>query len=95
MGGLPGGPIDMEEHEAEPWAKLVTAMRSALGEHDLMRVDELRRSLEDLPGAVYDQPYFERWAEAMVNLMEEKGLLTRAEVKQRMTEIRQRLEKKS
>lgn len=82
----------MNEHEAEPWAKLVTAMRSALGEHDLMRVDELRRSLEDLPGQVYDRPYFERWAEAMVDLMEEKGLMTRAEVTQRMADIRKRLE---
>lgn len=82
----------MNEHEAEPWAKLVTAMRSALGEHDLMRVDELRRSLEDLPGKVYDRPYFERWAEAMVDLMEEKGLMTRAEVTRRMDEIKNRLE---
>lgn len=92
MGGMPGGPIDLSEHEAEPWAKLITAIRGALGEHDLMRVDELRRSLEDLPKAQYDRPYFERWAEAMCDLMEEKGLLSRAEVEQRMAAIRKRSE---
>lgn len=92
LGGLPGEPLDLNEHEAEPWAKLITALRSALGEHGFMRVDELRRCLEDLPKNQYDQPYFERWAEAMCNLMEEKGLVDRTEVEARMSAIKQRLE---
>lgn len=93
MGGMPAGPIELAEHEAEPWAKLITAIRSALGDHDLMRVDELRRALEDLPREKYDQPYFERWAEAMCDLMEEKGLLTHEEIRARMAAIGKRLEK--
>ena len=92
MGGMPAGPIDLTEHPAEPWAKLITSLRAAMGDHDLMRVDELRRALEDLPSEVYAQDYFERWAEAMVNLMEEKGLLSRAEVEARMKELRSKLE---
>lgn len=92
MGGMDGDPMDLAEHEAEPWAKLITAIRAALGEHKIMRVDELRRSLEDLPEAQYAQPYFERWAEAMCNLLEEKGLLDRAEVEARMAALKQRLE---
>ncbi len=94
MGGQPAGEIDQDDHAEEPWQKLVTAMRAALGDepHRLMRVDELRRAIEDLDEAEYDLPYFERWAEAMVNLMEEKGMMSRAEVEARMGEISKRLE---
>ncbi|MFQ5567512.1 MAG: hypothetical protein ACE5EU_14250 [Paracoccaceae bacterium] len=92
LGGQPAGQTNLDEHEAEPWAKTITAVVGALRQHDLMRVDELRRALEDLPTDAYAQHYFERWAEAMCNLMEEKGLLTRAEVEKKMTAIRARLE---
>lgn len=95
MGGQPGDPIDLSEHEAEPWAKMLTAVRAALGGYGHLRVDELRRSMEDLPTEVYDSGYFQRWAEAMCNLMQEKGLLTRDEVEQRMTEIKGRLESRT
>lgn len=92
MGGLDGEPIDFADHDAEPWQKMVTAIRAALGDepYRLMRVDELRRAIEDLNEKEYDLPYFERWAEAMVNLMEEKDLLTRDEITARMTEISNR-----
>lgn len=92
MGGMPAGPIDTEEHAAEPWAKLITSLAGAMREKDLMRIDELRRALEDLPEDVYAQPYFERWSEAMINLLEEKGVITRAEVLQRMDDIKAALE---
>lgn len=92
LGGTPAGPIEIEAHEARPWAKTLTAMVGALRVHDLMRVDELRRALEDLPPEVYDKEYFERWAEAVCNLLEEKQILTRAEVTARMASIAGRLE---
>lgn len=92
LGGQPGGPIDTSDHPTDPWAKTITAVLGALREHDLMRVDELRRALEDLPKDVYAQPYFERWAEAICNLLEEKGLATRAEIDARMAAIRTRLD---
>ncbi len=94
MGGDPAGAIEMAEHDAEPWQKLVTAIRATLGDEPkrLMRVDELRRAIEDLDPKEYDLPYFERWAEAMVNLLEEKDLVTRAEIEARMAKIRERLE---
>lgn len=97
MGGDPAGPIDMDEHATEPWQKMVTAIRSALGDEPkrLMRVDELRRAIEDLSPEGYDLPYFERWAEAMVNLMEEKDMLSRAEIEARMAEIRKRVEERA
>ncbi len=92
MGGMDAGPISMEEHAAEPWAKMVTSLAAAMREYDIMRIDELRRALEDLPSDVYAQDYFERWSEAMVNLMEEKGVVTREEVLARMDAIKSKLE---
>ena len=92
MGGMDADPIENSAHEAEPWAKMVTSLAAAMREHDIMRIDELRRALEDLPPKIYEQDYFERWSEAMVNLLEEKGVFTRKEVLSRMEKIREKIE---
>jgi hypothetical protein len=92
MGGMEADPIEQSGHEAEPWAKMITSLAAALREEDLMRIDELRRALEDLPPETYAQDYFERWSEAMVNLLEEKGLLTRTEVEAKMVSLKANLE---
>jgi hypothetical protein len=92
LGGLPAGPIDTSDHPTEPWAKLINGILGALRERGLMRVDELRRALEDLSKEDYDKPYFERWAVAISNLLEEKGLATHEEIRTRMDDIRKRLE---
>ena len=70
---------------------MITSLAAAMREYDVMRIDELRRALEDLPPEIYEQDYFERWSEAMVNLLEEKGLLTRDEVMSRMDAIKAKL----
>ncbi|CAN0529563.1 unnamed protein product [Laminaria digitata] len=92
MGGMEAGPIESDEHAAEPWAKMMTSLAAALRDYDIMRIDELRRALEDLPEDIYKQEYFERWSEAMVNLLEEKGLLTRDEVIGKMDALKEKLE---
>ncbi len=92
MGGQPAGPIDLGEHATEPWAKLITALVASLRGRGLLRVDELRRVIEDLSPEDYEKPYFERWSSALVDFAEEKGFLTRQEVEARMAEIKQRLE---
>ena len=92
MGGQPAGPIDISEHPAEPWTKTLTAIVGALREQRLSRVDELRRHIEDLPAPDYDRPYFERWAEAICDMLEEKGLTSRAEIEARMATIKAALE---
>ena len=92
LGGRPAGPIDLEAHEAEPWAKSLTAVVGALRERGLITVDEVRRALEELPQEVYDEAYFRRWAAALGNLIEEKGLVAGAEIERRMAAIRARLE---
>ena len=91
MGGMEAGPVMSDEHAAEPWAKMITSLAAALREDDLMRIDELRRALEDLPEDVYKQDYFERWSEAMINLLEEKALLTREEVMGKMDALKAKL----
>ena len=85
IGGLPGGPIDTSDSDMEPWAKLITAISSALRSRGHVHLDELRRTMEGLPEDVYAQPYFERWAECLCVIIEEKGLVTGAEIQQRMT----------
>ena len=91
MGGMPAGPVDPDSPPTAPWAKLITATVGALREKKLMTVDEMRRALEDLPSEQYDRSYFERWAEALTDLLEEKGLASHEEIAGRMDEIRRRL----
>jgi len=95
MGGEPAGPVIAEDGEAEPWEKLITAIAGAMRVRGHSTIDELRRALEDLPPDVYAQPYFERWSEAMCNMCEEKGYVSRAEVEQRMSENAQKLENRT
>ena len=92
MGGMEAGPVESDEHATEPWAKMITSLAAALRDHDIMRIDELRRALEDLPEDIYKQEYFERWSEAMINLLEEKGLLSRSEVMGKMDALKAQLE---
>ena len=91
LGGQDGGTIDPAAPPTKPWAKLITATVGALREHKLMTVDEMRRCLEDLPTDQYDLGYFERWAEALTDLVEEKDILTHAEVEARMAALRAEL----
>ena len=91
LGGMPGGPMDLNDPSAPPHGKLFTAINSALRQHGHLTVDELRRHLEGLPKEEYNLPYYERWGEAMCNLLDEKGLLSKAEVEARMETIKQRL----
>ena len=92
IGGLAAGPIDTSDHEPEPWQKMITAVYGALVSRGYSNVDEMRRTLEGLPQEQYDQPYYERWIEAVCISLAEKNLLTRAEIDARMAEIKTQLE---
>ena len=57
-------------------------------------LDEFRRAREDLEPNFYNSlTYFEMWTHGFINLMEEKGVLTRAEVEMRAAEIKDRLKR--
>jgi hypothetical protein len=55
---------------------------------------EFRRAREDLGPDFYNSlTYFELWTQGFINLMQEKGVLTRAEVETRAAEIKDRLKR--
>ena len=90
IGGLPGGPVDTHPHEIDGWQRLITALVATVGPggRRLTTIDEFRRSREDLDRDFYNSlTYFELWTEGFVNLLQEKGLLTRNEVEARMVDM--------
>ena len=95
LGGEPDGPIERVDHNAEPWEKMITALWGAARARGITNLDEMRRLVEDLPPDVYDRGYNQCRAEAMRNILDERGLITKEEVARRMAEIKVRLEAKS
>lgn len=93
IGGLPGGPIDRRLHEEAGWEKLLVALGALLSRKRLRTVHQSRRAIEELGDDYNRLAYFERAAQAMANLLYEKGALNRAEVAARMDTIRRRLAK--
>jgi hypothetical protein len=91
MGGQPAGPVSPSSHEIEPWEKRIEAILRCmqLREKPVVTVDELRRGIEELPPKLYDSlTYYERWIASLTNIMVEKGVLTRAEIEQRMAKLK-------
>lgn len=91
MGGQPAGPVSPSGHEIEPWEKRIEAILRCmqLRETPIVTVDELRRGIEELPPKLYDSlTYYEKWIASLTNIMVEKGVLTRAEIEQRMAAIK-------
>jgi len=93
IGGLPGGPIDRRHHEEAAWEKLVVALNGVLSRKRLRTVHEARRATEELGDDYNRLAYFERSAQALANLMYEKGILRRDEVAARMDAMRRGLSK--
>jgi hypothetical protein len=69
------------------WERRTDAIRGVLGAKQLIRTDELRRAVESIEPALYEQlRYYERWIVAIEALLIEKGLLSRAEIDRKMEE---------
>lgn len=81
-GGWPTeSPIDRSEHELEDWELLTDALVGTLGEKDVVNVDELRRGIESMDAADYENAtYYERWLFAAETILEEKGILAPGEL---------------
>jgi nitrile hydratase len=74
-------PIDRTEHELEDWEVLTDALVGALAHAGLMNVDELRRGIESMPPAEYEQAsYYERWLFSVETILTEKGVLAPGEL---------------
>ena len=85
-GGWPTeAPIDRTEHELADWELLMDAIAGALAQHDLMNVDELRRSIESMEPAAYENAtYYERWLFAAETILEEKSIFAAGELDARV-----------
>jgi hypothetical protein len=92
MGGEPAGPIDTTDHGMKFWERQANALRNSLTRRNILRVDELRRAAEDLGDQYYKLAYFERTTMALRTLLIEKGLITEADLKARMAEVRARFD---
>ncbi len=93
MGGLPAGPVDRSEHDYALWEKRVDALLVLLSDRErrLLRVDELRRGIEQLGQAAYeDMTYYERWIASITGNLLEKGVLTSDELGRKMAEVERR-----
>ena len=84
-GGWPSeGPIDRSEHELADWEILTDSLVGALGARGVITVDELRRGIESMPPAAYEQAsYYERWLYSLELLLREKGVLEAGELERK------------
>lgn len=83
IGGDPAGPVPRVELEWHDWEKRVEAIRNLLGDSTrrLVSLDEMRRGFESFGAEKYNAlSFYRRRLEAMIDVLEEKGVLTRAEI---------------
>jgi Nitrile hydratase beta subunit len=85
-GGRPtDAPIDRSEHELADWEVLMDAIVGALGDAEVMNVDELRRGIESMPPEAYERAsYYERWLYSVETILGEKGVLAPGELDGRL-----------
>jgi len=93
LGGMQGlGPINPEKNEPvfhAPWEKRAFAITLASGALGNWNIDMSRFSRERLHPQLYLQTtYYEKWLLGLQSLLIENGLLTQAEIDQRMSELK-------
>ena len=98
VGGQAAGPVDRAEHDAAFWEKEVDAIQVLLSDDTrrIVGVDELRRGIESLGPEAYDTlSYYDRWIASIASILVEKGILSEAEIAERVSAIRARSEAKA
>ena len=93
MGGLPAGAVAPAVHDYALWEKRVDALMVLLSSKDCqhMTVDELRRNIESLGPAAYDQlSYYERWIHAITQTLIQRGTITIDELGRKMADVEER-----
>ena len=93
IGGDPAGPIPKEQLPWLHWEKQVEAMRSILGDatRRMVSLDEMRHGFESFGADKYRSlSFYGRRLESMLDILERKGMVTRAEVEQRAAQIKAR-----
>jgi nitrile hydratase len=89
LGGMHGfGPVDRDPHEPPfhgRWEAAVVAIMRATRGAGVYNIDEFRHAIERMPPARYlASTYFERWLDGILRLLDEKGVVTAAELDARM-----------
>lgn len=89
LGGMHGfGPVTIEPDEPvfhEAWERRVFAMLVAVRSAGHWNVDQSRFSREQMPPVEYlASSYYERWLYGLQSLLDQKGLVSRAEVAARI-----------
>jgi hypothetical protein len=89
MGGRPSSePLNLAEHTPADWEVLVDALTLALAARGVLRTDEHRRVMEDMPADKYlSLNYYERWSYVAEQLLVEKGILTHEDVDRKQAEL--------
>ena len=93
MGGLPAGPVERSENDYVLWEKRVDALLVLLSDKQrrILRVDELRRGIEQLGDEAYEKmTYYERWIASVTSNLLEKGVITSDELGRKMAEVEAR-----
>jgi hypothetical protein len=93
IGGDPAGPVPQQELPWLHWEKQVEAVRNLLGDsmRRLVSLDEMRRGFESFGVEKYKAlSFYRRRLEAMVDILEEKGVVTRAEIDEKLADVKTR-----
>lgn len=92
VGGLDLGPIDRHEHDLALWEKRTDAMLILLAtSKGVFKIDAMRRVIEDYGQQKYDRTtYYEKWIQAIGNLLVEQEVISAEEVERRMIEVANR-----
>jgi hypothetical protein len=93
VGGLPGAPIDQQEHDPTFYEKRIDAMLMLLTgpKVQAFSVDSLRRAIEENTKEDYTKRgYYEKWLYAIRQLLVEQKILSNEEIDKRIREIKKR-----
>ncbi|WP_085308350.1 SH3-like domain-containing protein [Planktotalea arctica] len=91
MGGQDAGPICDDQHDFSLWEKRVDALMILCSGKGYFTVDGLRRALEDMGEAAFeDMSYYERWIAAINQNLIEKGAYSLEELGAKMAEVQVR-----
>ncbi len=92
LGGMHGmGPINPEQNEPvfhEPWEKRMFALFFGAFAAGQFKVDQFRHGIEKMDPAEYlESSYYEHWMHTIESRLIENGVLTKAEIDARTTEL--------
>lgn len=92
IGGLDFGPLNLDEHPNTTFERRVDAlMMLMIGPNGVFTADALRRAIEAYNEEDYAHlAYYEKWVRALRILLVERGVLTDAQIDERIAELRAR-----